>query len=113
MEEADEQVRLVSLAEVKNILAKINKEREELTYEQRIALEHAQKFAKISVKKTQDMINELQKIENIEAHHAYVIADMLPLTEDDVKAIFAKERYTLKENEIKKILEIVRKYYIE
>lgn len=113
MEDTDEQVRLVSIAEVKNMLSKISKERKELTYEQRIALEHAQKFAKVPMKKTQEMIKELQKIENIESNHAHIIADMLPLTEDDVKAIFAKERYTLKENEIKKILEIVRKYYTE
>ena len=40
----DEAGRLVSLSEVKNMLKKIEKERKELIYEQRIALEHAQKF---------------------------------------------------------------------
>ena len=110
---ADESGRIVSLPEVKNILKKIEKERKELIYEQRIALEHAQKFAKLSVKQTKDLIKDLMKLENIRDIHAYKIADILPVSEDDVKAIFAKERFTLSESEIKDILKIVGKYYIE
>ena len=109
----DEAAKIVSLAEVKNILKKTSKDRKELSYEQRIALEHAQKFAKLPVKKTQDLIKELSKHENLEEVHAYKIADMLPTTNDDVKAIFAKERYTPSEGDIKNILNIVRKHYIE
>ena len=111
--ETDETVKLVSLSEVKNILKKMSKERKEVSYEQRIALEHAQKFAKLPVKKTQDLIKELKKLEHIEEIHAHKIADILPTTEDDIKSIFAKERFTLGENEIKDILKIVGKYYIE
>ena len=110
---ADETGRLVSLPEVKNMLKKIEKERKELIYEQRIALEHAQKFAKLSVKQTKDLIKDLMKLENIGESHAYKIADILPTTEDDVKAIFAKERFTLSESEIKNILKVIGKYYIE
>ena len=111
--ESEETVKLVSLSEVKNILRKIEKERNELIYEQRIALEHAQKFAELSVKQVKDLIKDLMKLENIGENHAYKIADILPTSEDDVKAIFAKERYTPSENEIKNILEIVGKYHIE
>jgi DNA-directed RNA polymerase subunit F len=100
----------VSLAEVKTILKKISKEREEMLYEQKIALEHAQKFAKLSIKKTDDMIKELLKFDFIQEIHAYKIADILPKTDDDVKTIFAKERITLGEDEIKDILKIVKKY---
>ncbi|MCK4332516.1 MAG: hypothetical protein KAV40_02935 [Thermoplasmatales archaeon] len=110
---ADEAGRPVSLSEVKNMLKKIEKERKELIYEQRIALEHAQKFAKLSVKQTKDLIKDLMKLENIGESHAYKIADILPTTEDDVKAIFAKERFTLSESGIKNILKVIGKYYIE
>lgn len=108
--ENENQAKPVSLSEVKNILKKISKEREELLYEQKIALEHAQAFAKLSVKKTQDMIKELTKLEFLQEAHAYKIADIVPKTVDDVKTIFAKERLSLGENEIKKILDIVTKY---
>lgn len=110
---ADETGRLVSLPEVKNMLKKIEKERKELIYEQRIALEHAQKFAKLSVKQTKDLIKDLMKLENIGEAHAHKIADILPTSEDDAKAIFAKERVTPSASEIKDILKIVGKYYIE
>lgn len=103
----------VSLSEVKNILKKIEKERKELLYEQKIALEHANKFAKLPAKKTEDLIKELSELKFLEEIHYYKIADLLPSTEDDLKTIFAKERITLGENEIKKILEIVKKYSSE
>ena len=105
--------RFVSLAEVKNMLQKAQKEREEMLYEQKIALEHAQKFAKLPVSKTKELIKELSQIEKLEEKHVYKIADLLPAHEDDIKLIFAKERILLDENDVKKILEIVGKYYIE
>jgi DNA-directed RNA polymerase subunit F len=111
--EETSEVKIIPLSEVKNILKKMSKERKELLYEQRIALEHAQKFSKLNVKKTNDMIKELNNLDFLEEIHAVKIADILPTTQDDVKAIFAKERLSLGENEIKKILDIVVKYYVE
>lgn len=113
MAEEESSSKPVSLAEVKTILKKVEKEREELLYEQKIALEHARKFAKLPVKKASDLVKDLSTLEFIQEIHAYKIADILPTTEDDVKTIFAKERITLGENEIKKILELVKKHYIE
>lgn len=103
----------VSISEVKNILRKVEKDREELLYEQKIALEHAQKFAKLTIKKIEELIKELSKLEFLEEIHAYKIADLLPQTEEDIKTIFAKERITFGENEVKKILDLVNKYYTE
>jgi DNA-directed RNA polymerase subunit F len=113
MELEKEVAKPVSLSEVKNILKKIEKERKELLYEQKIALEHANKFAKLTVKKTEDLIKELSELKFLEENQIYKIADILPSTEDDLKTIFAKERTTLGENEIKKVLEIVTKYCSE
>jgi DNA-directed RNA polymerase subunit F len=109
----DNVVKPVSISEVKSILKKIEKERDELLYEQKIALEHAQKFAKLPIKKIEDLIKELSKFEFLEEIHVYKLADLLPQTEEDLKTIFAKERITFGEGEIKKILELVKKYYTE
>jgi DNA-directed RNA polymerase subunit F len=111
--EAEEVGKIVSLAEVKNMLKKISKERKELIYEQRIALEHAERFARLSAKQTKDLITELMKLEHMEEIHAYKIADILPNTDDDLKAIFAKERYTPNDKEIKMILEVIKKHSVE
>lgn len=103
--------RYVSISEVKEILKRVQKERGELTYEQKVALRHAEAFAKLPVDKTKKLIEELlNNIEKIEERHAYKIADLLPVHEDDVKLIFAKERVNLDEGDIKKILEIVGRY---
>jgi len=109
----EERTKPVSISEVKNILKKVEKDRKEMLYEQKIALEHAHKFAKLSVKKTDGLIKELSKLEFLHEIHAYKIADILPSTEDDVKTIFAKERVTLSDNDIKKILDLVGKYLVE
>ncbi|KYK21030.1 hypothetical protein AYK25_03975 [Thermoplasmatales archaeon SM1-50] len=105
--------KIISLVEAKNILKKISKERKELLYEQKIALEHAEAFAKLSAKQTKGLIAELMKLDHVEEIHAYKITDILPKNEDDVKAIFAKERYTPNDKEVKNILEIVNKYSLE
>jgi len=110
---AENEAKPVSLSEVKNILKKVEKERKELLYEQKVALEHANKFARLPAKKTEDLIKELVQLEFLQEIQAYKIADILPTTEDDVKTIFAKERTTLSESNIKKILEIVKKYSVE
>ena len=109
----ENQVKPVSLSEVKSILKKVEKDREELLYEQKIALEHAHKFAKLPLKKTNDLIKELLTLDFLQENHVYKIADLLPINEEDVKTLFAKERLTLGENEINKILTIVKKHYIE
>jgi DNA-directed RNA polymerase subunit F len=111
--QTEETSKIISLAEVKNILKKISKERKELNYEQKIALEHAEKFARLSAKQTKDLIAELIKLDHVEEIQAYKIADILPKTEDDLKAIFAKERYTPNDKEIKNILEVVKKHSVE
>lgn len=105
----EEKQRHLSLAEVKNLLEKEQKKRE-LTYEQKLALEHAKHFSKIGIAKGKEMAKELMKMERITEPFAYKIVDILPMYPEEVRAIFAKERYTLEEEEIKKILKIVEKY---
>lgn len=105
----EEKERHISLAEVKNLLEKEQKKRE-LTYEQKLALEHAKHFSKIGITKGKKMAEELMKMERITEPFAYKIVDILPMYPEEIRAIFAKERYTLEEEEIKKILKIVEKY---
>jgi DNA-directed RNA polymerase subunit F len=101
--------RCITLSEVKNILKKAQREREELIYEQKTALKHAEAFARLSVSKAKKLVEELLK-EGLEEKHAYKITDLLPTHEDDIKMIFAKERVSPSGESIKKILDIVSKY---
>ena len=104
----EEKVKYISLTEVKNLLEKEEKNRE-LTYEQKLALEHAKHFAKLGITKAKKMVSELLELERISEPFAYKIIDILPSHPEEVRAIFAKERFTLEDSEVKKILKIVEK----
>ena len=102
---------LLTLSEVKNILNKIQDERlkkgEELRYEQRRAIEHTNKFAKTSAKSSRALVDGLIKLEKMKPEIAVRIADIMPKTKDELRSIYAKERYTLVEKELETILELV------
>ena len=101
---------LLTLAEVKELLDQIRLKRadeEELGYELRRAIRHADLFAKGTAEESQAMVAELMKLEKMNKQIAVKIADIRPTTKDELRAIYAKERFTLSEEELNSILEIV------
>jgi DNA-directed RNA polymerase subunit F len=105
---------LITLPEVREILNNIKDEREkagqELRYEQKRAVEHANKFSKVGAKESRDLVNELLTLEKMKQDIAVKIANLCPRSKDELRAIYAKERFTLNEAELKAILDIVGKY---
>jgi len=104
-----EDKKMVPLAEVKDILAERQGE-SELTAEQKLALEHAQKFSRLDSKKAKKLIKELTELGFVSEVNAVKIADILPSHPDDVRLIFSKERASVEKKDIEKILSIVQKY---
>lgn len=99
----------ITMGEVLSVLSK--KDPETLIYEQKLALDHLQKFSKVKAKDTKKLVDEVVKLnEKFKPTHATKVADLLPEDEGDVKAIFAKERFTLSKEEIKALLDVVAKY---
>jgi DNA-directed RNA polymerase subunit F len=101
---------LLTLAEVKELLDQIRLKRadeEELGYELRRAIRHADLFAKGTAEESQAMVAELMKLEKMNKQIAVKIADVRPASKDELRAIYAKERFTLSEEELNSILEIV------
>ncbi len=105
---------MLTLSEVKNLLENIRDERvkedKELGYELRKAISHAEMFAKLEPGKSRELMDELLKLDKMKPEIAVRIVDILPLTNDEVRSIYAKERYTLSEKELKDILDLVMKY---
>ena len=100
---------LLTLAEVKEILDQIKLSRadeEELGYELRRAMRHAELFAKGSAEESRHVVEELMKLEKMTSEIAIKIADIRPKTKDELRAIYAKERFTLSEEELDRILDI-------
>jgi DNA-directed RNA polymerase subunit F len=105
---------LLTLPEVKDILSDIKDEREkqgiELRYEQKRAVEHANMFSKAGGKESREMVNELLTLEKMKLDIAIRIASLCPRTRDELRSIYAKERFTLTDAELKSILDIVSKH---
>ena len=111
-EDAKEQVvRLVTLAEVKDLIEREQGIREDLTYEQKLALDHATHFVKLAPERSHELVDRLLALGGrVSEWYAYRIADILPTHEDDVRAIFARERSVPDKDEIEKVLAVVRDF---
>ena len=101
--------KFVSWSEAKKMLEKKAKEKE-LGYEQKNALEHLRKFSKLTDKSTNDMVNELEKLEKLRERHIVAIVNILPQDTDELKLLFANEIVTLTDDDKKKIVSIVKKF---
>ncbi len=100
----------VSLSELKVILEKEKASRGDLAPEQQYALSHSAAFARVPPEKVPAMVKELMEVPMMSVANAVKIADVLPTHLDDVRAIFAKERFALSKEDAEKVLEIVNKY---
>ena len=96
----------VSVPRVKDILEEVQTSRE-LNYEQKLALEHATYSVHTTPAEAKKLIKDLMQHERITEALAFKIVEIWPTHPDDVKAIFAKERFTLKEDEVEAIIQKV------
>ena len=110
----DKKMRLVTTAEVKEILETEMGEREDPTNEQKYAKEHADRFGKIKRDQAVTLVEELlENVPRVKEHLAFKLADFLPEHPDDVRSVFARERFTLTDEELTQILDIIKKYLPE
>ncbi len=108
MDEAPQQ-QVVSLAEVKRLLEKEETVRE-LTYEQKLAYQHAQHFAALAQEKVKPLVKDLLEIDRMTEQNAFKIAEILPRTLDELRSLLAKERFTFETDILEKILSLVEKH---
>jgi len=104
-----EDKKMVTLAEVKEILTEKQSEGE-LTQEQKLALEHSQKFGRLDPRKAKKLVKELLELGFVSEVNAVKITDVMPSHPDDVRLIFSKERASVEKKDIEKVLSIVEKY---
>ncbi len=102
---------LLTLSEVKGMLHEIMEERlnneEELGYELRKAINHAEMFSKTTPEKARDLVNKLLELEKMKPEIAIRIAYIMPQSRDELRSLYAKERFTLTEEELDEMLNLV------
>jgi DNA-directed RNA polymerase subunit F len=100
----------VSVEDARRILAERKKEGEQLRYEQKICIDVLEKLPKLTDKQLEDIKAELGKIAILKPRYISLILNVMPDTEEEVEALFSKERTNLKTDEIKRIVEIVKEF---
>jgi len=99
----------ISANEARHILEDRKKQRD-LIYDQKICMEYLEKTSRMTVAQAKAIVEELEKITILKPRYIALILNMMPDTEEEVDALFSKERTNLKKEEVKQIVEIVGKY---
>lgn len=96
----------LTLAEVKNTLAKRGK-KAELSYIQRVTLDHTVKFSSMQGRSARSLVKKLVKKYEMEEPLAIQIVDIAPITTDELAAFLARAPRTFTADEVAGILELL------
>ena len=105
----------LTIAETKELLAETESEHaadeeREMQYELARAIEHVNRFAHLQPAEARELVEALVEAEKVDDRIAIKIADLLPRDRDELRAIYAQERYSLSGEELDAILDIVAQY---
>ncbi|WP_135854658.1 RNA polymerase Rpb4 family protein [Halorussus salinus] len=105
----------LTTAEAKELLGDVEQERaldedREMRYELARAIEHVNRFATLDAEESRELVEELLELDKVDEPTAYKITDVLPQDRDELRAVYAQERYTLSGDELDDILDVVAKY---
>lgn len=104
----------ITIAEAKELLANIEAERSEeereMRYELARAIEHVNRLSVLEGEEARELVGRLAELDKVDDAIAHKIADLLPRDRDELRAIYAQERYSLEGEELDAILEVVREY---
>jgi DNA-directed RNA polymerase subunit F len=105
----------LTVAETKEILEEIEVERaadeeRDMRYELSRAIEHVNRFAMLDPEESREFVEQLLELEKVDGKTAYKIADLRPRDRDELRALYAQERYSLSGEELDEIINIVDQY---
>jgi DNA-directed RNA polymerase subunit F len=105
----------LTVSETKELLADVEAERaadpdREMRYELARAIEHANRFAVLTPEESRTLVEELLELEKVDEETAYKITDLLPRDRDELRAVYAQQRYSLSGDELDEILNVIAQY---
>ncbi|USZ72659.1 RNA polymerase Rpb4 family protein [Natronosalvus halobius] len=105
----------LTVSETKDLLEDIETERalddeRELRYELARAIEHVNRFAILETEDANALVEDLQDLEKVDEPTAYKIANLLPRDRQELRTVFAQQRYSVSGDELDEILNIIAKY---
>ena len=111
----------VDFATVRDLLLDVRERRGELSYEQKVALQHAEWAAsenrgglKTSPEVFSKLFGDLSKNEKLGQHPEVCakIAELAPMKVEDVRVIIASKRIAMDTDEVEEIITIVRQHIL-
>ena len=104
--------RSISLTELKEHLDKTKKKKKELNFRENKVVEYVTGFDILKSKDAKEMKKALEglDISRLKERHMVKIMDLLQLDSDTLKTILTGENLTLKQDDLNKIIEIVKKH---
>lgn len=105
----------LTVSEAKELLADIEAERSldetrDLRYELARAIEHVNRFAVLEPEEAQQLVDDLLELEAVDEPTAYKITNLLPQDRDELRAIYAQQRYAVSGDELDEILNCIAQY---
>lgn len=112
---------IMSLPELREVLISIRDQRtggesgtetstRTMSYELRKSIDHADSLGKCDPATARTMIQELSGLDKIRPEIACRIVNIMPECRDELRAIYAKERYTLLPEDMDHILDVLRRH---
>ncbi len=102
----------ISLIEMKEKLVEIKKRDKELNFRAKKVEEYLNNTVKIKQKKADELKADLEalKLQRLKQSHIIKIIDIQPRDMDSLRAVLTSESTTLKQEELSKILDTVKKH---
>jgi DNA-directed RNA polymerase subunit F len=105
----------LTVPEAKELLADVEAEQAadpeaEMQYELARAIEHVNRFAVLDADEARELVEELQESDVVDEAVAHKIADLLPESRDELRAVYAQERYSVSGEDLDELLDVVAQY---
>ncbi len=107
---------MVTLPELKEELLNVEAVRlekeKEMPYELRRSIEHANQISKTSSERSRELVDALLVLNKMKPDIALRIANVMPRTRDEVRAIFGRDKFAHTTEELDEIVELVMTHFI-
>ena len=102
----------VTMAELKENIARIKARDKELGYRSNKTEEYLNQFALLTATEAETLRNELEKLEipRMRPEHLVKLIDLLPITQEEVKTLLSGYSITISNDNCKRIADLVKEH---
>jgi len=102
--------RPINMVELKSKIAKIKKRDKELNFRSKKVSEYLNAFVELNEKEAKELSKKILElnIPRLKDRHVVKVLDILPKDIDSLKALFSGENITIKQEDLARILEVIK-----